>query len=282
MLRFAYNTIGCANHALFDALDLISGAGYQGVVLTLDVHHMNPFADDFAANAERLAGELARADLAVTIDTGARFLLDPRERYEPSLLHPSEEGRARRIEFMTRAIDLAATLNAEAVTFTAGRVKRNVDQGAAAGWLLDGLARIADLAADKGVRVALQPSPGHLVATLDDFKLVRDAARQMTDASLDLSLDVTHVAATGERSPHQAVKEFATMLRAVSLSGAERGGQAHLPPGRGDLDIVAVLGALRDVDYEGLISVKLPELSHHADEHIPASIDWLLDNLPSD
>lgn len=282
MLRFAYNTIGCANHALVDALDLISGAGYQGVVLTLDVHHMNPFADDFAASTERLAGELAKADLAVTIDTGARFLLDPRERYEPSLLHPSEEGRARRVEFMTRAIDLAATLNAEAVTFTAGRVKRNVDQGAAAGWLLDGLARIADLAAGKGVRIALQPSPGHLVATLDDFKLVRDAARQMTEAPLDLSLDVTHVAATGERSPHQAVKEFATMLRAVSLSGAERGGQAHLPLGRGDLDVVAVLGALRDVDYEGLISVKLPELSHHADEHIPASIDWLLDNLPSD
>ena len=81
MFRFAYNTIGCSNHKLADAFELISEAGYQGVVLTLDVHHFDPFDDDYEANAATVRDGLKSADLALVVDTGARFLLDPRERH---------------------------------------------------------------------------------------------------------------------------------------------------------------------------------------------------------
>ncbi len=282
MLRFAYNTIGCSNHALDAALDLVAGAGYQGVVLTLDVHHLNPMADDYEAAATRLGSELASADLALVVDTGARFLLDPRERFEPTLLSPSEEGRARRLDFVMRAIRIASICKAEAVTITAGRVRRNVSQANAGAWLLDGLTRITEAAAEAGVRVALEPAPGQMVATLDDFKLVRDALKQMTEAPLHLSLDVGNTNATGERTPQQAVKEFSAILAAVSVADAKAGNPRHLPLGEGDIDLPAVLGALSDVEYEGLIAVKLPTDSHRADETIPNSIDWLLENLPSD
>ena len=45
-LRFAYNTNGAANHRLDDALALIADAGYDGVAVTLDIHHLDPFAPD--------------------------------------------------------------------------------------------------------------------------------------------------------------------------------------------------------------------------------------------
>ena len=45
-LRFAYNTNGAANHRLDDALHLIKAAGYDGVALTLDIHHLDPFAEN--------------------------------------------------------------------------------------------------------------------------------------------------------------------------------------------------------------------------------------------
>lgn len=282
MLRFAYNTIGCSNHALDAALDLISGAGYQGVTLTLDVHHLNPFAENYEASAEALGSELASADLALVVDTGARFLLDPRERFEPTLLSPSEEGRARRLDYLLRAIRVGGICKAEAVTFRAGRVRRNVSQANAGAWLLDGLSKVAEAGAEAGVKVALEPAPGHMVATLDDFMLVRDTLKQMTDAPLHLSLDVGNTFATGERAPHQAVKEFAAILAAVSVADSRSGDAHHLPFGEGNGDVAAVLAALRDVDYEGLVTVKLPNDSHRADETIPGSIDWLLENLPSD
>ena len=55
-LRFAYNTNGAANHRLDDAIDLIKGAGYDGVALTLDIHHLDPFAEGWATEG-RAGGE---------------------------------------------------------------------------------------------------------------------------------------------------------------------------------------------------------------------------------
>jgi len=105
-LRFAYNTNGTANHRLDDALHLIADAGYDGVALTLDHHHFDPFAPNVAQRAEQLAAQLQSLRLGVVIETGARFLLDPRHKHEPTLLSPEREGRARRIEFLRRAIDV--------------------------------------------------------------------------------------------------------------------------------------------------------------------------------
>ena len=76
-LRFAYNTNGAANHRLDDALHLIKAAGYDGVALTLDIHHLDPFAETWAAEAGRVASLLEKLELTCVIETGARFLLDP-------------------------------------------------------------------------------------------------------------------------------------------------------------------------------------------------------------
>ncbi|WMS41234.1 sugar phosphate isomerase/epimerase family protein [Acuticoccus sp. MNP-M23] len=283
MLRFAYNTIGCSNHALPDALEMISEAGYQGVIVTLDVHHMNPLSEDFEATAEALKKSLAVNDLAVSFDTGGRFLLDPRDRMEPTLLTPSAESRARRLDLLKRAIRICEICEGEAVIFTTGRPKRGVDQADAANWLLDGLAQLCDAAGEKNVTLALEPEPGHMVGKLDDFKVVRDTVKQMTEAPpLRLALDVGHVVASGDRAPHQAVKEFSAVLGGVAVSGMRDGVHAHLPLGEGEVSIPDVLSRLRDVDYGGLIAVKLPQESYRADTLIPSSIDWLLENVPSD
>lgn len=282
MLRFSYNTIGCSTHSLASALELISEAGYQGVTLTLDVHHMNPFDDDYERHAESLSKALSAADLSLVVDTGARYLLNPRERLEPTLLSADESGRALRLEYITRAIRICEICGGEAVTFAAGRAKRNVSQANAGAWLLDGLKRIAEAGANAGVRVALEPEPGHIVGTLDDFMLVRETVKQMTDAPLHLGLDAGPTFVAGGRSPHQAVKEFAAILGAVSIEDMPRGVHRHMPFGEGDMDVPAVLAALQEIDFEGLVTVKLPRDSFRADELIPGSIEWLMENLPSD
>jgi sugar phosphate isomerase/epimerase len=282
MLRFAYNTNGCTNHRLDDALDLIAEAGYPGVALTLDFPHFDPFEEDYEARAEQLAGRLADLDLALTVETSARYLLDPRERYGPTLLHPSEEGRARRVEFLRRAIRVCAICGGEAVAFSSGRPRRGVSGQDAGVWLLDGLKQVADHAAAAGVVAALEPGPGHIVATPDDFRLVRETLKQMTDAPLHLALDAGHCLVSGDREPHAAVKEFAPVLGSVQLEDMKRGVHRHLPFGQGDMDVAAVLAALEAVGYERLVAVELPHESHRADEAIPEALDWLHANLPSD
>ena len=103
-LRFAYNTNGAANHRLDDALTLIAEAGYDGVALTLDHHHLDPFADGWAREAERVAARLRTLGLGAVIETGARYLLDPRDKHEPTLVTADPAGRACRVAFLARAV----------------------------------------------------------------------------------------------------------------------------------------------------------------------------------
>jgi tRNA(Ile)-lysidine synthase len=57
-LRFGYGTNGFANHRLADALAVVAGLGYQGVALTLDHDHLDPFAPGLAARVARTADQL--------------------------------------------------------------------------------------------------------------------------------------------------------------------------------------------------------------------------------
>ena len=63
-----------------------------GVALTLDVHHLDPLADDALAQAERLRARLDALCLEVVVETGARYLLDPRVKHEPTLVTPDARG----------------------------------------------------------------------------------------------------------------------------------------------------------------------------------------------
>ncbi len=282
MLRFAFNTAGCANHRLFDALDIIAETGFDGAVITLDVHHLDPMADDYEDAAQALKEKLDALNLAACVDTSSRFLLDPREKYEPTLLHPTEDGRALRLNFLRRCAKVCKILDGEAVTFWSGRPMRSVSPANAGAWLLDGLKQTADICAEEGVVAALEPLPGHMVGSLDDFKVVRDAVKQMTTSPIKLALGAGHCLVVNDREPHQAVKEFAPILGNVSIEDMARGEHKHLPLGEGDMDLPTLLAALEEVDYALLVDVKLPLDSHRAPEMIAAAYDYVQEHLPSD
>ena len=115
-LRFAFNTNGCAHHRLDDALTLIAEAGYDGVALTLDIHHLDPFHPEFLLNTRHVAARLRALSLACVVETGARFLLNPRAKHEPTLVTADPDGRALRIEFLTRALQVVAETGGEAMS----------------------------------------------------------------------------------------------------------------------------------------------------------------------
>ncbi|MDN3568788.1 sugar phosphate isomerase/epimerase family protein [Paeniroseomonas aquatica] len=269
-LRFAYNTNGAANHRLEDAVTLIAEAGYDGVALTLDHHHLDPMAEGWVARTEALGRLLHAKRLGCVIETGARYLLDPRRKHEPTLLTPSPEGRARRIAFLDRALEIGQILNTEAVSFWAGVPLPGVDRGEAGSWLLDGLEKVVAQAGRRGVTAALEPEPGMLVETLDDWALLRTRLPQLT-----LALDLGHCLVTQEREPPAAVREFAGQIGTVAIEDMRRGDHTHLPFGEGDMDIPACLDALEAIGFSRLVCVELSRESHRADRMIPQSLQWL-------
>ncbi|MCJ2036616.1 sugar phosphate isomerase/epimerase family protein [Methylobacterium sp. J-068] len=269
-LRFAYNTNGTANHRLDDAIDLIAEAGYQGVALTLDIHHLDPFAENWLQEAQRVSSRLQRLGLGSVIETGARFLLDPKAKHEPTLVSGDAAGRARRVGFLKRAVDIGAILHSEAVSFWAGVPKPGIDAEEAKGWLREGLSEVVAYAAEQNVVACLEPEPGMLIETLDDY-----AALDLP--GLKLALDTGHCLVTGERDPAAAVAEFADRIGTVAIEDMARGIHIHLPFGEGDMDVPDVLNALDAIRFDKLVCVELSRESHRADLMVPASLKYLRD-----
>ncbi len=269
-LRFAYNTNGAANHRLDDALALMAESGYDGVALTLDIHHLDPFAPNWQAGAEATRRRLDDLGLGSVIETGARFLLDPRAKHEPTLVTRNPEGRGRRVAFLKHAIDIAAILGSEAVSFWAGVPETGVGPDQARASLREGLAEVLAHAERQGVVAALEPEPGMLVETVDDYAAL---ARHLPD--LRLALDTGHCLVTGERDPADAVGEFRDRLGTVTIEDMKRGVHVHLPFGEGDMDMPGVLDALEAIAFPGLVCVELSRESHRADVMIPQALQYL-------
>ena len=267
-LRFAYNTNGTANHRLDDALGLIADSGYDGVALTLDIHHLDPFAPDFRANLKILSRRLRTLDLGCVVETGARFLLDPRAKHEPTLVTADEAGRARRVAFLEHALQVVAETGGEAMSFWAGVPKPGIDTAQARTWLTHGIAQIVRSAERLGVTAALEPEPGMLIETADDY-------RGLAIPGLKLALDTGHCLVTGERDPADSVVMFADDLGTVAIEDMKRGVHVHLPFGEGDMDIPAILRALQKIGYGKLVCVELSRDSHRADVMVPASLAYL-------
>lgn len=269
-LTYAYNTNGLTSHRLSDALAFLADHGYGGVALTLDVVHLDPFASNAFAQADTVRARCAELGLGVVVETGARFLLDPRVKHEPTLVTASAEGRQRRLEYLQLACDLADVLGAEAVSFWSGVPRAGVDPDEAWTWVIDGVRALVDHSGDRGFSLAVEPEPGMLVEDCDDFRRLAEEVPGVT-----LALDTGHCVVAGRYEPHEAVTAFGSQLGTVAVEGMRRGVHDHLPLDEGDVDLPAVLKALNDVTYDRLVTVELSRDGHRAHEMVPRAIATL-------
>ena len=151
-----YNTNGFAHHRLADAIDIVADIGYGAVAITLDHHALNPFSATLDADLERVRSQLRRRNLRCVIETGARFLLDPRRKHRPTLVSAAPKDRARRAEFICHAVDIARRLDADAVSFWSGALDAPGDHDAF-DRLICGCQHCLEHAATRGVRLAFEP-----------------------------------------------------------------------------------------------------------------------------
>ncbi|MFF3377638.1 sugar phosphate isomerase/epimerase family protein [Streptomyces sp. NPDC002680] len=272
-LRFGYGTNGLADLRLDDALGLLADLGYDGVGLTLDHMHLDPLAPDLPARTRRLARRLNTLGLGVTVETGARYVLDPRRKHGPSLLDPDPDDRRRRVDLLLRAVRVAADLGAHAVHCFSGITPAGTDQDTAWQRLTDALAPVLDAATAAGIPLAVEPEPGQLLATIADFHHLRHALDD--PEALGLTLDIGHCQCLEPLPPADCVRAAAPWLRHVQIEDMRRGVHEHLPFGDGEIDFPPVLAALSATGYQGLTVVELPRHSHAGPHYAEHSLRFL-------
>lgn len=266
-LRFAYNTNGLQSHRLGDAIDLLGETGYHGVALTLDPCHLDPL-EAGPSEVARIGRRLRQARLSCVVETGGRFLLDPRRKHRPGLAERDPLGRMRRIDLLCRSVEIAAELGAECLNLAAGPRDPEVEPEIARRFLVEGLREVCRRAEALELPLCFEPEPGHWIDTLAGYHELREELPE-----LRLTLDVAHVSVAAEEgTPADALRAEASYLGLVHLEDAPARVHAHLPLGEGDLDLEATLSALVDLDYQGLVAVELSRHSHAAHELVPETL----------
>ncbi|MGI5459463.1 sugar phosphate isomerase/epimerase family protein [Streptomyces sp. CA-249302] len=274
-LHFGYGTNGLTDLRLDDAFALLADLGYDGVGLTLDHMHLDPQAPDLGSRTRHVAERLGTLGLDVTVETGARYVLDPRRKHGPTLLDPDPDDRSRRVGLLIRAVQVAADLGAHAVHCFSGITPDGTDLDTAWKRLADSLTPVIEAAATAGVPLAIEPEPGHLLATLADFHHLR---RTLGDPEgLGLTLDIGHCQCLEPLSPADCLRAAAPWLRHVQIEDMCRGIHEHLPLGDGEIDFPSVLGALAATGYQGLTVVELPRHSHAGPHFAEHSLPFLRD-----
>ena len=264
-MYLSYNTNGLVHHRLDDALELLAEIGYRGVAVTLDHSTLNPFDPSFERNLQQTAILLGGLGMRSVVETGARYLLDPRRKHQPTLVSDPRRGQPVRIEFLCRAIDAAVALGSDCVSLWSGAVDDGVTRATAMERLVDSLERVLEYAERAGVPLAFEPEPGMLIDTMASYS---ELTQRLDSPALRLTLDVGHLHCLGETPIPPVIHQWRQRLMNVHIEDMRRGTHEHLMFGEGEIDFPPVLAALAEVGYSGGLHV---ELSRHSHEGVEAA-----------
>lgn len=260
-MLLGYNTNGFAHHRLEDALDILAELGCGSVALTLDVHHLDPFAPDRWEQVATIRERLRKHGMRCVIETGARFLLDPRRKHRPSLLDP-DLGR---LKFLGTAVAIASRLDAD-VSFWSGNGTESWET------LVENCRLLCGIAAEKGVRLAFEPEPGMFIDTMDKYERLFN---EVAHPAFGLTLDLGHLQCMGELPMAPHIEKWAHVLWNVHIEDMKTGVHDHLPFGEGEIDFRPLFDALKKIDYRGGLHVELSRHSHDAVETARRSLEFL-------
>jgi len=267
-MLIGYNTNGFAHHRIADAIAILSDIGYESVAVTLEPDLLDPpDRRGVRACVDTLRSLLGASGLRATIETGSRFILDPRRKHQPTLLSRAEGDRRRRIDFLEAAIDVATGVGADCVSLWSGSPDDDASSEVLLQRLTDGLRALVAFAEPRNMPLAFEPEPGMFVARMADFDRLCEI---VDDPLFGLTLDVGHVHCLADGDIGEHLRRQRVRLFNVHIEDMRRGVHEHLMFGEGDMDFGAVFLALREIEYAGPVHV---ELSRHAHDAVRAATE---------
>ena len=258
-MKIGYNTNGLAHHSLPDALRLLASLGYQSVAITLDHAALNPYSPQHENELLATRNLLVELGMHSVIETGARYMLDPGHKHEPTLVTSKSSGRPRRIEFLRHAIDTAAFLGSDCVSLWSGILPANDSPEDGLRRLAESLHVVIDYAERKNVQLGFEPEPGMLIDTMQSFK---ELLQRVDSPRFGLTLDIGHLHCLDEGPINEVIHQWADRRENIHIEDMRKNIHEHLMFGDGEIDFEPILAALVECGYAGGLHVELSRHSH--------------------
>lgn len=270
-MLLGYNTNGLAHHDPQQALELLAEIGYQSVALTIDHQWLSPFQPDWRKQLETLSRLLPRLGLTCALETGARFLIDPRRKHWPSLVLEPEMAAPRR-ELIRHAMEVAGPLGARVISIWSGAAPAELDEQTGLDQLAANLELILKDAERYDLTIGFEPEPGMMIDTMRQWERLQ---QWVAHPRLRLTLDIGHLFCQGEVPLADYIQRWAGQTVNIHLEDMRAGVHEHLMFGEGEMSFPPIMEALRSSGYAGPVHVELSRHSHDAARIAKSAYEFL-------
>jgi fructoselysine 3-epimerase len=232
-------------YPLPETIRRLARIGYDGIEIGATAPHAYPDYLDAAARREIKA---------CLDDNGIRLssmLPAPGGGPGFNVSSPLEAERRNAIDQYIKVAELCSQWGGETLLYVAGWQIYGTPAEQAWDWSRSALQTIARRAADVGVTVAVEPTPtdSNLVESCDDaMRMMREAG----EANVKLMFDTIHALYRNE-VPTDYVYRMGKDLRHVHLADANR----DAPGPAGKVDYVGLVQALKDVGFDGYLTMEI-------------------------
>ena len=271
-MLLGYNTNGLAHHDPLDAIQFLADTGYQAIGITVDHQWLSPRNDNADVQLQQIKHALKQHQLVSVIETGARFLLDPRAKHEPTLLNQDPAQAARRIDFLKYCIDIAAELNSRCVSIWSGIIPTDCATHVTMETLVQNLDPVLQHANDQAVDIAFEPEPGMLIDTTGRFERL---LHLIDSPRLKMTMDIGHLFCNSEVPIADYLERWQERIVNVHIEDMVSDRHEHLMFGDGQIHFPPVIETLHRIGYQDGVYVELSRHSHAADRVVPAAFDFL-------
>lgn len=256
-MRLAFSTNAYMRFPFDEAAARIAEIGYDGLELMADVPHAWP--NGLLPGVKAAIGDAMRRQGLAFSNVNA-FMMnainDHRQPYwYPSFIEPDEGYRRVRIDHTRRALGLCAELGAPHITTEpGGPLAPGQTRAEAVDLFVEVLKPLAEHAHDLGVMLLIEPEPGLLIETTEQYL---EVAERLDAPSIGLNFDVGHAFCMSEDLSAQ-IARMAPHTRHYHLEDiAATRVHHHLVPGTGAIDFAEVVDAIRRTGYDGWLTVEL-------------------------
>ena len=246
-LRFSFN----------DAAKKISKLGYQGIEIMADVPHAWP-AFMLEEQKQGIRDSLKSNNLAISnINSFMMHAVnDPRQRYwYPSWIEPDKHYRQIRIDHTMRCLTMAKELGAPCITTEpGGPVEAGASWNAGLKLFVEMLKPVIEHAEKEGVLLLIEPEPGLLIETADQFL---EFMGHIKSPMVGCNFDIGHSYCVGD-DPASTIPRLAKYIKHFHLEDiASTRVHHHLIPGDGAIDFKAAIEAIKAIGYKEWVTIEL-------------------------
>jgi sugar phosphate isomerase/epimerase len=256
-MKFAFSTNAYLRFPFEEACARIAALGYDGLELMADVPHAWP------AHLPLATKSAIRASMkknGLTFSNVNAFMMNAINDYRqpywyPSFIEPDEHYRRVRIDHTRRALTLCKELGAPHITTEpGGPLVPGQSREKAVDLFVEILKPLAEHAYREGVMLLIEPEPGLLLETTDQYL---EVAEKVDSPAIGLNFDVGHAYCVSEDIP-ASIRKAASHIRHFHLEDiAATRHHHHLIPGHGAIDFAEVFRAIKAIGYDNWLTVEL-------------------------